>query len=85
MHLQFHKGIDYAVVMRPNQSTEDALARLYGQDKDVTKFGNIFAAAPDLLEVLELIHGFNFALDDTPHGKEIRRRAEAAIAKAKSR
>lgn len=41
------------------------------------------AAAPAAIEALELLQGFDFRLDDSPHGKEIRRRACAAIAIAK--
>ena len=32
-----------------------------------------------LREVLELLQGFDFRLDDSEHGKEIRRRAEVAL------
>lgn len=42
----------------------------------------LIASHDKLLEVLQLIQGFNFALDDSPHGKEIRRRAESVIADA---
>ena len=38
----------------------------------------------ELLDALELIQGFNWQLDDSAHGKEIKRRAEAAIKRAKS-
>lgn len=48
--LKFHKGMDYAVVMRPSETTEIALARLYGEDRTVTKYGNLFAGAPLLLK-----------------------------------
>jgi hypothetical protein len=40
------------------------------------------SAAPDLREVLQLIQGFNWCLDDSPHGQEIKRRALDALAKA---
>lgn len=42
----------------------------------------LIAAAPELLEALQLIQGFGWKLDDSPHGKEIERRALAAISKA---
>lgn len=32
-----------------------------------------------LVEVLRLIQGFNWQLDDSPHGLEIKRRAELAL------
>ena len=51
--LQFHKGIDYAVVMLPKQNTETALARLYGRDKEVTKYGNLFAASEVMFAALQ--------------------------------
>lgn len=37
----------------------------------------------ELLSALELIQGFNWQLDDSDHGKEIKRRALAAIAATK--
>lgn len=55
-NLTFHKGIDYAVVMFPGQATNNALAHLYGEDRYVTKYGMLFAAAPDLYEVLKLAY-----------------------------
>lgn len=76
MTLQFHKGMDYAVVMRPNQSTEDALARLYGQDKDVTKFGNMFSASPEMLAALK------WALTVIRPGSDLHTDMTAAVAKA---
>lgn len=48
--LTFHKGIDYAVVMRDRDSTETAICHLYGQDRDVTRFGHLFAASPAMAE-----------------------------------
>lgn len=39
----------------------------------------LIAQRERLLEVLQLIQGFNWQLDDSPHGQEIRRRAEEAI------
>lgn len=49
----FHKGIDYAVILTPRQTTDSPLAQLYGQDRHVTAAGNLFAAAPDLYEALD--------------------------------
>lgn len=54
--LSFHKGIDYAAVMLPDQTTEAPLARLYGEDRFVEKYGRLFAAAPDLYEALKLAY-----------------------------
>lgn len=36
-----------------------------------------------LVEAIELIQGFNWRLDDSEHGEEIKRRALAALAAAK--
>jgi hypothetical protein len=47
--------------------------------------GRLIAAAPDMLAALRLLQGFAWAADDSEHGKEIKRRAEAAIAKAEGR
>ena len=38
-----------------------------------------------MLEALELLQGFDFRLDESPHGVEIRKRAVAAIDAAKSK
>lgn len=51
----FHKGIDYAVLMLPDQTTDNPLASLYGEDRTVTKYGNLFAAAPTMLSALQRI------------------------------
>jgi len=78
--LTFHKGIDYAVVMRPDETTENALAYLYGEDRHVTKFGNLFAASPDMLAALKAM-----ILNDPHTYRDCHKAALAAIAKAESR
>lgn len=42
----------------------------------------LIAAAPDLLEALQLLQGQDFRLAADDHGAEIRRRAAVALAKA---
>lgn len=53
--LEFHKGVDYACLLLPGQTTDKPLAHIYGVDRDVTRYGNLFAAAPDLLETMQTI------------------------------
>lgn len=78
---EFHLGVDYACVMGRNQTTETALARLYGQSKHVEANGHLIAAAPDLLVALRAI------VFQVRQGKVLERdacitRACSAIAKA---
>jgi hypothetical protein len=54
------------------------------REEQISAAGMVRKAAPQLLEALELIHGFGWRLDDSEHGREIKRRAEAAIRKAKN-
>ena len=84
--LTFHLGVDYAVVMRPGQTTENPLANIYGQSKDVERFGKLFAAAPDMLAALR---GAMVIIDSAPlppHSALEKRRAAvlAAISAQKS-
>lgn len=51
--IEFHKGIDYACLMLPHQTTDAPIARLYGTDREVTKYGQMFAASEDMLELLK--------------------------------
>lgn len=51
--LTFHMGADYACVMGSKQTTEDAVARLYGQSHDIEAYGKLFASAPDVLAILK--------------------------------
>lgn len=39
----------------------------------------------EMLEALELLQGFGFRLDESPHGIEIRLRAENSINKARTK
>lgn len=43
----------------------------------------LIAAAPDLLEALQLLQGFGWSADDSDHGREIKRRCDVAVSKAK--
>ncbi len=65
-------GHAYAVAMCPRYQKQEQW------EADAT----LICAAPELLVALQLIQGFNWQLDDSEHGKEIKRRALAAIAKA---
>src|SRR5258708_35850323 len=51
--LTFHMGVDYACVMGEHQTTEDAVARLFGQSRDVEAYGKLFAAAPQIAATLK--------------------------------
>jgi hypothetical protein len=45
-----HTGIDYTVVLLPDETTENASIRVYGDD--ACEVAYLLAAAPQLLEVL---------------------------------
>lgn len=80
--MKFHKGMDYAVVMLPLQSTEDALCRLYGEDREVTKFGNLFAASNDLLVAAKRAMNVLKAQGETVREGNVLGALHAAIKKA---
>lgn len=80
--LTFHKGMDYAVVMLPNQTTDDPLARLYGPDRRVTKFGQQFAASSDMLETLRKTLAYLKREDDCDDMAEIMHAIEDVISQA---
>lgn len=50
--LSFHLGADYACVMGERQTTDAAVARIYGQSRNVEAYGKLFAESPDLLTAL---------------------------------
>jgi len=61
------------------------LAALYDNEGTSVRAAYLVKAAntyPALVEVLQLLQGFDWQLDDSPHGQEIRRRAEEALALA---
>lgn len=47
--LDLHIGLDYAVVMSPDQTTDNASIRLYGSRSEIERLGALIVAAPDLL------------------------------------
>lgn len=50
---EYHRGLDYAVVMLPGESTDAASISIHaGDDAEADKLGRLIAAAPDLLEAL---------------------------------
>jgi hypothetical protein len=55
--LTFHRGADYACIMRPQDTTETPLAALCGDDLVTEHYGRLFAAAPDLLAALKRMAG----------------------------
>lgn len=79
--LEVHQGKDYAVIMRPDDTTETALVCVRYPDTDDMRLLRAMAAASDLLTALKII------ADDTddcisPGMKAV---ARAAIAKAEGR
>ena len=65
--LQYHRGLDYAVVMRPKDTTDTALIRIHGDtDEECDYWGSLIAAAPELLEAVQLWRQF---FDDMPKGQ----------------
>lgn len=85
--ITLHKGIDYAVLMLPHQTTDAPLAHLYGRDREVTKYGRMFSASPELLAALKPLVDYmrNNGGDEAYHdadGTGWLSRAEAAIAAA---
>lgn len=80
--LEYHRGEDYAVIMRPEDTTDDACITLrFDTDEECDKWGNLIAAGPELLEAAEAIaSGFPYT------GHITSKMADdllAAIAKAK--
>jgi len=55
------------------ESEHELLTKVVGERNELRE------EAGRLREALELLQGFDFRLDDSPHGKEIRRRTEAAL------
>lgn len=77
--LEYHRGGDYAVLMRPEDTTDDACITLrFDTDEDCDQWGNLIAAAPEMLN--SLIEMLESRYDLPPL---IYDRARAAIAKAK--
>lgn len=91
--LTFHLGADYACVMGEKQTTEDAIAWLYGQSQDVEAYGRLFSAAPDMLAALRELVAADLEAQETVLDRpandrainrllDARRTAALAIAKA---
>jgi hypothetical protein len=73
--IEFHKGEDYAVLMLPRQTSDAPLAALYGDDRTVTKYGNLFSGAEDLLNsAIELRAAFLEGCGDAAPGSKKRKR-----------
>lgn len=51
--LEFHQGLDYAVLMRPNETTDDAMIQVKYPDDEVITHLKRFAASGELLTALE--------------------------------
>lgn len=75
------------VILAPERGTHietrDPVTGVLRQIDPADDVLRMIAAAPDLLDALELIQGFSWQLDDSHAGREIRRRAIAALTKAK--
>jgi len=61
------------------RSNKERLANAKLIADSVNERDALLAEVGRLREALELLQGFDFRLDDSPHGKEIRRRAVAAL------
>ena len=42
-------------IMKPGQTTDKPLAHLYGNDREVTKYGRLFIMAEDLLDACQTL------------------------------
>lgn len=81
--IELHKGIDYAVLMLPHQTTDAPLAHLYGSDREVTRYGKLFAAAPLMLGALERIADLLQSDLETHFGTAVGKQIRTAIAAGK--
>lgn len=96
--LELHQGLDYAVLMRPDETTDDAFIQIrYPTDEDMALL-RVMATAPELLQALKDYVAFSPAFRSKPMGAPnsiarigqsahilIEDRARAAIAKAEGR
>ena len=73
---------DFNILHNGNALAIGAVVSNMRPKSEVLSNARLVAAAPDLLDVIRLIQGMNWRLDDEDFGKEIRRRALAAVQKA---
>ena len=89
--LAFHMGADYACVMGGRQTTENPIAQLYGESRDIEAYGNLFRAAPDMLAALVRLmeqpsmNPLAMTVDQRKELWAAHEQARAAIAKAEGR
>lgn len=92
--LEYHRGIDYAVIMRPEDTTDTALISIHADtDEEADRFAAKIIAADEMLEslirvekhlpgVVKMLEIEAFSGKGIENAKAALKKARAAIAKA---
>lgn len=62
--LEYHRGIDYAVIMRPEDTTETALLTINADAEQSDYWGNLLCAASQQYDALKLAEEMLTAIAD---------------------